>query len=356
MLIGADEPLLRAFSDLQPSARLQMTWIERSERNFDRSGFELIAQGGIFPKFSNELGGGFQLSTGDTSSTASPNAVDLASGFSNKPIGIHQAYLESHLGSTLRWSGLLGKFKAPNLFSPLTWDEEIAPEGLFQSLEFLPTLEDRISLYAAQYSVDQVATSITTGTPLRRSWLFQQGLYGRVLWTSETELKLALNHYHFFDPSERLANKAGALGNTYLGAIDNNPRFRYAYSPLELMFSASAHPLGILTGISAAFVINFRTPDKQRSFFAEAHLGNSWKPQNFYFSVAYYYQEPDVTLSLFTNHLYGYTNRKAARGEISYFFLKNLRAETSVLYGEILQASSSQTRRKELRASMELLF
>jgi hypothetical protein len=354
--VTAEPSLPDVIRELNPSARFQMGWQERQERNFDQSGLELIGQAGVFPKFTDELSSGFQLSTNSGFTGPSPNAVELAGGMGNKDIAIHQVFLESHLGSQWKWSALFGKFNAPNLYSPLLWDDEIAPEGLFQSLEFLAGVDLHLALYAAQYSADQVSASLSNGTPLRRTWLFQQGIFSRFEYSSATDLRFGINSYHYYDASERLANLSGPRGNSFSGTIDSNAKFQNQYSPIELVVSATAKPLGIQTGVTGALAINFRTDDQQRGFFLEGYLGNKWKSKNFLFRLSCYYNEPDMTLALFTSHLFGYSNRKAVRGDISYFFLKHLRVGASFLYSETLQPNVFQALRKEVRSEVEFLF
>lgn len=342
--------------ELNPSARIQVGWLERKESGFNQSGLELLGQAGLFPKFLEELSAGFQISTNSTFNGTSPNSVELSGGMGNKDISIHQVFLETHFGSNLRWSALFGKFNSPHLYSPLIWDEEISPEGLFQSFTARLGLDSSLSVYAAQYSADQASPSLSAGTPLRRSWLFQQGIFARVEENSETELKVGLNHYYYYDLSERLANLSGPRGNSFSGTINSNARFQNDFSPIEAVITATARPLGIQTSMTGAFAVNFKTSDQQRGFFIEGQMGNKWKARNFLFKLSYYYNEPDMTLSLFTNHLYGFSNRKAVRGELSYFFLKNLRLGSSFLYAETLQPSVSQSLRKEFRSDVEFSF
>ncbi|MDB5038906.1 MAG: hypothetical protein JWQ35_2434 [Bacteriovoracaceae bacterium] len=354
MIVG--NPLPEWFSELNPSARFRLRWTERSERNAKVSGFSLLAQAGVFPDIREQLKAGLQISTNSNSPAAPPNSAPLSNGMENKELSFHQAYVEFHLGNRFKWSALVGKFIAPTFSSPLIWDEEIAPEGLFQSLEFSSGSHFRLATYAAQYAVDQALASVSAGTPLRRSWLFQEGIFGFIDWSSEGDLKFAVNHYYFYDLSENIANRSSSLGNTTLSLSNNNSSFRYAYAPLEAVLAATASPLGIQTGIKGAFCVNFRTPDQQRGFYLETHLGNAWKAKNFLFTLSYYYNEPDVTVSFFTDNAYGYTNRKGPRAEISYFVSRMLRLGVSALYAETLASSNYQSNRKEIRSDLEFEF
>lgn len=252
---------------------------------------------------------------------------------------------------------IFGKFSSPVLQSPLLWDHDFHPEGAFESFTFksvFPSLD--LAIYAGQFSVDQPIASISDGTPRRRSWLFEQGVMSVFRFQYDAEIKTAVNQYTYFDLSERLANFSGQQGNTFMGTIDSNARFRYEYAPVELVSEWSAKPLGIRSALYGAFAINFRTPDQQRSFFIRGSIGNDWSPDHFVLSLVYFYHEPDTTVAYFSDDEFGYSNRKGALAKLTYAPLKFLKLGASFLFAEALASSPFQNERKELKTELEMVF
>lgn len=342
--------------DLKPETQMKIAWKERREKNRDFSGPLLTMRGGIFPKVTENFRFGLELSTAtDPFSGDSSDELALAEGMTHKRIGISQAFASGNAAfGNFEWSLQIGKFENPLLYSPLLWDSSIRPEGLVQSLEWKISPKISAGIFAAQYSADQVTASLIDGTPLRRSWLFQQGVVA--LWhpSEETEIRGVFNQYYFFDPSERLARHSALLGNTLENPTDPLSNFREKYAPSEWIVEMSGRPLGIGTSLKGALAINFATSDKQRGFFVEGKIGNAWKKGSFIAGLSYYYLEPDLTVALFSSPSYGSANRKGPRAELNYFIFDFLRAGSSFLYGEVLTVTTSQADRKEFRFEMEL--
>jgi len=348
-------------SDLHPEGKFRLLWHQAYETTRDVSQMELSAKGGVFPDLQPWLKTGVELSTAGTNLDSRPDRVTLAGGMSDKTIALGQAYLDFVWKTDLLEShAFAGKFESPLFYSPLLWDHEIRPEGLLESVSFNVSSEPEVhsAFYAGQFSVDQVSESITNGTPMRRSWLFEQGILGsyRSAAIAAVEVSLAFNFYYFADLSERVANLSGQRGNSIIGTIGNNPKFRYHFAPIENVLQISAVPLGIRTGLLGAFAINFRTPDKQRSFFVQADIGNVWRKRNFVGSLSYYYNEPNTSVALFSDADYGYANRKGPRAEVSYFVIDRLRLGMSFALLETLADSVYQANRKEFYLEAEARF
>jgi hypothetical protein len=344
-------------TELNPEAQFRIRWLERKESGRDLSGPYLLARGGIFPRLSDYLQTGFELATYQTGgSTTDPHSLPLSNEMETKSIGLSQAFLTgsiSHPHSLpILYSFKIGKFLSPLFSSPMLWDANIHPEGLFQAVTWSSTNAFSVSVYATQLSADQINHS----SSLRRSWLFEQGVFGFFRWSPESSIKFAVNFYHFHDLSERVADASGTKGNTFIGSLQNNPTFRYEYSPMEAILSLQGQPLGITAEFTAAGAVNFRTPDNERGFFLQASVGDKWKKGKARCDLSYLYAEPDLSVAAFSSSDEGNLNRKGPRIHFSYFPRENLRVGAAFLYSDVLRSSAQQSLRKEAIADMEILF
>ena len=353
-----DSDLPPWFTKLNPEARVKLYWREVYETGEDSSGPELLARGGLFPHFVEIIETGIEISTIDTQIGSSPESISLSNGSGGKPLSLTQAFVG------VRWEpssfealALLGKFASPLLVSPLIWDSEIRPEGALQSLSFNPGHSAlRFAVFAGQFSLNQVSSSVVAGTSKKNSWLFTEGILGAYRLGAGYEIRLGVNSHYFLHPSTSLADISGPRGNALVGTVGSSPRFRFEYAPVEFVARAQTKPLGITAALEGAFVVNFRTPDQQRAFWIEGQLGNPWKKQNLFFTASYYYNEPDVTLAMFTSRQYAYANRKGPRLELSYYLFDFMRIGSSFLFVETLAGSAFQSTHKEWRGDVEMRF
>ncbi len=301
---------------------------------------------------------GIELSTaGPELVNESPAQIALSGASTVKGIGLSQAFF----GGSYRWSVLelsaqIGKFENPLATSPLLWDSDLRPEGAAESLDFSFSDQFQIALYGAQYSIDQVSASLTGGTPVRRSWMFQQGVLGQLSLANDTTIRLATSLTMFTNVSERLARASSQHGNSLEDPTSPNPHLKETLWPIEFFGEARAYPLGILTVLKGALLVNFQTDDQQRGFYTSASIGNSWKKNNLQGEVSYIYLEPDVTLDLLADHRFGNGNRKGPRFQMSFYVLDGLRVGSAFLYSEVLQSNLDQAARKEWTLDFEYRF
>ncbi len=339
---------------LNPEYRIQLKWIERFEKNQDFSGPLLSAQAGISPQFNPCISATLQASTASATGDKGPLSTQLTQTGRSNSLTFSRAAIETHVGNSILWSAKIGKYKSDRPYSPLLWDEELNPEGLGQSLDFEIADRWHMTLFAEQNSLDQKPESLIDGTPQRRSWLLVNGAL--LTWTKDWQIGMGISHYYFHDLSEGIANIAATRGNTVQGVGSVLAAFDEQFSSSEILLSAEANPLGIRSALHSAFVVNWQTDDWERGFYIDAEMGNIWRAKNFHFRLSYYYSEPDSTMALVTDHRFGGTNRKGPQGEISYFFIDQMRMGLSVSYFETLRASTVQATRKEISADLEVLF
>ncbi|MBN8555712.1 MAG: putative porin [Deltaproteobacteria bacterium] len=345
-------------NELNPEGRLRFQWKESIEKDRDVSSPTVLARGGIFPYFEKKFQLGVEVSTYQNSSSGPDSTIQFSNAMTSKSIGLSQIFLgfTSALPrfSKVNYSIKVGKFASPFFISPMLWDPLTRPEGLYQSFSWKNSSEDfSIGVFAAQLSADQIAQS--SGN-LRRSWILAQGIFSEFLWSSDSQLKFSTHLFHYQDPSERLATYSGSKGNTYLGTLTNDPTFRYEYSPIEIIGELRGKPLGFAARFLAAGAVNLRTPDKQRGFFLQGSLGETWKKESTVFDLSYIYAEPDLSVAAFSDSSYGHLNRKGPRAKASYFLLDNMCLSGVFLYAEILRASAQQASRKEFLAELEAKF
>jgi len=346
-------------NELNPEGRIRLRWLERIEDKSDWSGPRVAAEVGLFPSIDEHFHWGIQIVAANPSIDSSPNSVALDGGMKAKPLSLHQVYIRysSHHAFPADLLVYLGKFKSPLLFSPLLWDEEMHPEGALEifSLRFFSDVLS-LSLYAGQFSADQVIQSVVNGTPQRRSWLFQQGIELGLHPNPWFSTRFGLNHFHFHDPSEQLAESSGHIGNSFIGTLGNSPSFQNDYAPFEFLLALEGQPLGIHAELLGALAINWRTSEDDRGFFVHGSLGNAWKARQLLIALSYYYNEADTTIALFSDDQYAFTNRKGPRVQADYFIRDNFRLGGSFVFAEVISNSQVQEDRYEILVDFETRF
>lgn len=343
-----------------PTGIVRMGWIERHERTSPLSTPLLSAQMGIEDALQPWVSYGLKIATQSDTPLGSRFMLPLSLKKASHALGFSQAYVRFDIESSLRSTSLLGKFSSPSLVSPLIWDHELYPEGVFESLQWKFENADSsrsftIEVFSAAISLHQNLESMLEQSSEEHSWLFEQGLRALSKWGSDVDVHLEAKAYIFHRLRSTLAQEALALGNSVRSESEHYT-FEEDFFPLEILLHARAYPLGIQTSVTGAVAMNFQTDDKQRGFYVEGSMGNPWRQNNFMFSLSYSYLEPDLTPALFTPLVLGGTNRKGPRAEVLYFILDRLKIGVSFAYLDTLQKSAYQAARKEGFLDMELRF
>ena len=312
---------------------------------------------GIFPELNDNVEFGAELSLANSGLGEQPDAVQLGAGMDNKSISLSQAYLAllSH-SKRNHFIFSLGKFYIPFNTSPVTWDTDIRPEGFYESYIYLsPSEKFRLQFQTAQFSADQVDPSLVNSTPLRRFWLFVQGMDLQYKELSMIHFRWSEVFYFFYQNSERLQKASVGLGNspeseTQLSQLKEN------FAPLESLFEIESQQFGLLTKIRSSFAINLRSSDHQRAFFVQISTGRSWVRHFFLAKVGFCYNEPDVQLALFEDNEWGNANRKSTRFELDYFLTDHLKLGSSFVLAQVIRSSPYQNDRKEFYGELEYHF
>jgi hypothetical protein len=133
----------------------------------------------------DDFSGGFTFATGDINNPISTNQTTNQF-YTRKPFELDRAYLEyrPHYFHPLTLTG--GKFVYPWVSTELTWDKDLNPEGLAQTLAF--NLERARVLKRVALVGFELPFAETAGISLNNKSIVQSAVYGGQL---QTEWKLA---------------------------------------------------------------------------------------------------------------------------------------------------------------------
>jgi hypothetical protein len=169
-------------------------------------------------KLNDDINGGFTLASGDINDPISTNQTTNQF-YTRKAIAIDKAFINynPHQFKALTLTG--GKFAYPSYNTELTWDKDLNPEGMAQTLAFdlesVPVLK-RIALVGFELPFSEVA-----GTTLTNKSIVQSAVYGGQLqtgWRLASWLKLTaysgFYNYHNADPIALATGKANLKNPT----------------------------------------------------------------------------------------------------------------------------------------------
>jgi Putative porin len=169
-------------------------------------------------KLNDDVSGGFSIASGDLNDPISTNQTTNQF-YTRKGIAIDRAFISynPHVFKPLTLTG--GKFAYPWYNTELTWDKDLNPEGLAQTLAFnlesTPVLK-KIALVGFELPFSEVA-----GTSLTNKSIVQSAVYGGQLqttWQLASWLKLGaftgFYNYHNADPVALALAKASLKNPT----------------------------------------------------------------------------------------------------------------------------------------------
>lgn len=182
-----DEPFLGG-----PSNQLQVRNRERFRLRFNAN-----------VKLNDDISGGFSVASGDINDPISTNQTTNQF-YTRKPFLIDRAFINynPHVFKPLTLTG--GKFAYPSYRTELTWDNDLNPEGLAQTLAFdiNKGILKRVALIGFELPFTEVAN-----TPLTNRSIVQSVVYGgqvQTIWQLFSGLKFsaygAFYNYHKADP------------------------------------------------------------------------------------------------------------------------------------------------------------
>ncbi len=168
-------------------------------------------------KLNDDINGGFSLASGDINDPISTNQTTNQF-YTRKAIAIDKAYISynPHVFKPLTLTG--GKFAYPWYNTELTWDKDLNPEGLAQTLAFdlkSPLLK-RIALVGFELPFAEVASTSATNKSIVQSVVYGGQL--QTAWQFAPWLKFGaysgFYNYHNADPIAIAAAKANLKNPT----------------------------------------------------------------------------------------------------------------------------------------------
>lgn len=169
-------------------------------------------------KLNDDINGGFTLASGDINDPISTNQTTNQF-YTRKAIAIDKAFINYNPHQFKPLTLIGGKFAYPWYNTELTWDKDLNPEGVAQTLAFdlesVPVLK-RIALVGFELPFTEVA-----GTSLVNKSIVQSAVYGGQLqtaWQLAPWLKLSaytgFYNYHNADPIALATTKANLKNPT----------------------------------------------------------------------------------------------------------------------------------------------
>jgi hypothetical protein len=223
----------------------------------------------INAKLNDDFAGGFSLASGDVNDPTSTNQT-VGGFYSRKAIAIDKAYLDytPHQFSSLTLIG--GKFAYPWYNTELTWDKDLNPEGVAETLAFnlnsTPVLK-KIAFVGFELPFTQVAGVSVTNQSSVASVVY--GGQIQTQWQLASWLKFGaytgFYNYHNADPIALALAKASAknpqtpftgllplgTGNTVQNSIVTTTATN------EVTVGGTSYPTGVTTVTNAQFASKF---------------------------------------------------------------------------------------------------
>ena len=248
-----------------------------ADHSLDRARERYRLRFNVDAKLTQDFSGGFTLASGDVNDPTSTN--QNADGFySRKPFFIDRAYVNynPHQFKSLTLTG--GKFAYPWYNTELTWDKDINPEGLAQTLAFnldTPVLK-KIAVVGFELPFAQAARtraanrsvvqSVTYGAQLQTQWQLAPwlrfGAYtGFYDFHNADPIALALARAGAKNPATPLS---GALPLGTGNAVQNSIVTTTATNVVTI--AGAAYPTGVTTITNAQFASKFAVIDSLARF------------------------------------------------------------------------------------------
>lgn len=248
-----------------------------SNQSLDQNRERFRLRFNVTAKLNDDFGGGFSLASGDINDPTSTNQT--ATGFyTRKAIAIDKAYVDYSPRGFHVLTLIGGKFGYPWYNTELTWDKDLNPEGVAQTLVFntsTPVLK-KIALVGFELPFSQVAGVSTTNQSSVESVVYGGQL--QTTWQLAKWLKFGaytgFYNYHNADPIALALAKASAknpqtpltgllplgTGNTVQNSIVTTT------STNEVTVAGTSYPTGVTTITNAQFASKFGLFDSLARF------------------------------------------------------------------------------------------
>jgi putative porin len=248
-----------------------------TDHSLDRTRVRYRLRFNVDAKLNKDFSGGFSLGSGDVSDPTSTNQ-NVDGFYSRKPFFIDKAYVNynPHAFSSLTLTG--GKFAYPWYYTELTWDKDLNPEGVAQTLAFnlnTPVLK-KIAVVGFELPFAQVARTAATNKSIVQSITY--GAQLQTQWQLASWLKFGaftgFYDFHNADPVALALAKAssknpatplvGALPLSTGNTVQNSIITTTATNVVTI--GGTSYPTGVTTVTNAQFASKFALFDSLAHF------------------------------------------------------------------------------------------
>jgi hypothetical protein len=295
-------------------------------------------------KLSDEFSAGFSLATGTLDDPVSTNQT--FTGFLNrKSIGIDKAYI-SYKPKYAKFLKLdAGKFSFPWYRTPMTFDNDINPEGFAQTFSFdvksSASPLKNITFVGFQLPINEVsggADSFILGGQIQTQWRLSSkariGLYGAGI------------NFLRMDPLGVAA--AARTSGVLVGSLNNSNSLRRNASNAVLGYASKFAYLETImkldldtsrrfpTSIIFDFVNNVRGPRERSGYWTEVTFGRQKEVKDLQFGYTYARIEKDAVIAAFNeSDLRASTNVIQNRFQVGYMFHGNVQGQFTAWIGKL---------------------
>lgn len=326
-------------------------------------------------KFNEDFSGGFTVSSGDTGDPISTNQT-FTNFFQRKPINIDKAFVTFTPHTFKPLSVTAGKWGYTWYHTELTWDNDLNPEGISESLawNFKNGFLQRLAVVAFQMPAFEVSAgpdSAIFGGQVQTGWKL----------SDRVKLAADVAYYDYRKPNAIAANQvpsgtgttavlAGNNNTNAFGVINGGRVFASKFGILDAVLRFDVN-----TGISrfplmaqVNFAQNTRAcanigeftaagvtppacnPHDRHGYWAEAQLGRAQEKGDFRFGYTFIRIEREAVVSAFNfSDLRQATNVANHRVEAYYQAYKNISLGFTGLIGRQLLTATSPTPERWLK-------
>ncbi len=331
----------------------------------DRNRYRIRLRFNALAKFSDQISGGFSLASGDLNDPISTNQT-MGVGFTRKPITIDRAFVKYDPKWAHPLSFTAGKQAYAWYRTELTWDNDLNPEGLSETLSwnFKNPVLKRIALVAFQGPVIEVSGAKDT-------FLYVGQFQSNFNLGSYIKFGTYIGYYNFqnADPlrAARAAGTVGGSSNTNAAATTGSQyesKFGLfnAIGRLDFKTPSPRFPAWVLFD----FVKNTRAcdnlvnitlanqtacnPNDDSGYWAEIQFGRTAEAGDINFGYAFIRLEREATIDAFNfSDLRAPTNIFNHRLIFNYQAWRNVQLGFTGLFGRPLVTSTSGTRENILK-------
>jgi hypothetical protein len=358
----------------------------------------------------SDFSGGFSLATGDINQPITANQ-DANQEFTRKPFYLDKAFILYTPHQAKQLSVVAGKFAYPWLRTELTWDNDLNPEGVAETLNFTlpktPVLK-RINLTGMQLPFAEIAGVNGNIVNLINQSIVQSMLYGGQLlseWQLTNSVKFtaatAFYDYHKADPvafSLQVANPASpgtGLLKLNPGSVQNsmtvwrnsagtivNAQFNSQFGLLDsiarfdIKTPAAKWPVILLGDYvqntkACANAINFFAPPgttasstatcnprERRAYWLESRFGRLTDQHDLQFAYTRMFVEREAIFGAFNfDDMRQTSNVTQHRVEVFYNAYRNIRLQFTGLFGRPLNWGTAGPPERTLsRLQIDVLY